>query len=125
LITLWNQNQSRVLWGNLLIIPIEDSILYLKPLFIESEQTKQAELKKVVMVYQNQVVLGNTVSEALDRLGNNMPEINDVMPVPAAKVKPNIPQPVPAPNRQMEILQRIKQLSKELQQLSEELQSLK
>jgi uncharacterized membrane protein (UPF0182 family) len=124
LITLWNQNQSRVLWGDLLIIPIEDSILYLKPLFIESEQTKQAELKKVVMVYQNQVALGNTVSEALDRLDNNLPELT-VLPEPAVKVKQNLPQPIPAPNRRTEIIQRLKQLSKELQQLSEELQSLK
>jgi uncharacterized membrane protein (UPF0182 family) len=120
LITLWNQNQSRVLWGNLLIVPVEENILYVKPLFIESEQTKQAELKKVVMVYQNQVVLGDTVKEALDRL-NLAPQ------TPAAGAKETKPtanniQEKPPAKRRTEIFQRIRQISVELQRLSEELE---
>jgi uncharacterized membrane protein (UPF0182 family) len=123
LITLWNQNQSRVLWGNLLIIPIENSILYLKPLFIESEQTKQAELKKVVMVYQNQVVLGDTVVEALERLAGGTAA---TAPKPAkAAQQLKILSPTVNRNRQSEILGRIEQISRELQQLSQELKKLK
>jgi uncharacterized membrane protein (UPF0182 family) len=122
LVTLWNQNQSRVLWGNLLIIPVENSILYLKPLFIESDQTKQAELKKVVMVYQNQVVLGNTVSEALEQLSGESPTAATTATKPETKVK-DIPQP--DTNRKAEIVQRIEQISKELQQLSQELNSIR
>jgi uncharacterized membrane protein (UPF0182 family) len=118
LITLWNQNQSRVLWGNLLIVPVEKNILYVKPLFIESEQTKQAELKKVVMVYQNQVAMGNTVKEALDRLNFASPpttEVKETKPAANAQEKPSV-------KRRMEILQRIRQISAELQRLSEELE---
>ncbi|NLY74721.1 MAG: UPF0182 family protein, partial [Firmicutes bacterium] len=65
LITLWNQQQSNVIWGNLLIIPIDGNILYVRPLYLESERSKQAELKKVVMVYEDQVLIGDTVAEAL------------------------------------------------------------
>jgi uncharacterized membrane protein (UPF0182 family) len=129
LITLWNQNQSRVLWGSLLIIPVENNILYLKPLFLESEQTKQAELKKVVIVYQNQVVLGNTVNEALEQLNSGSSSDNDSSDMTDAitksepdKIKEDIPQP--NLSRKTEILKRIEQISKELQQLSQELNSI-
>lgn len=121
LITLWNQNQSRVLWGNLLIIPIDNSILYLKPLFIESEQTKQAELKKVVMVYQNQVVLGDTVAEALEQLTTGTPPTTAALETEQPK---EIPQASEL-NRKTEILQRIERISRELQQLTQEIKTLK
>lgn len=68
LVTLWNQQQSRVLWGNLLLIPLEKSILYVKPLYMESENSQQAELKRIVMVYQNQVVIGTTILDAINQI---------------------------------------------------------
>jgi uncharacterized membrane protein (UPF0182 family) len=75
LVTLWNQQQSNVIWGNLLIIPIDGEILYLKPLYLESERSRQAELKKIVIVYRNQVFLGDTVAEALTKVsGISVPE---------------------------------------------------
>jgi uncharacterized membrane protein (UPF0182 family) len=123
LITLWNQNQSRVLWGDLLIIPVENSILYLKPLFIESEQSQQAELKKIVMVYQNQVVIGDTVGEALNRLSLEAPATpagNAAVAAPA----PPLPGKQPATDRKTEILRRIDAISRELQRLSKELNTM-
>jgi uncharacterized membrane protein (UPF0182 family) len=72
LVTLWNQQQSNVIWGNLLIIPIDGKILYLKPLFMESERGRQAELKKIVMVYQNQVLIGDTIEETLSGIASKI-----------------------------------------------------
>jgi uncharacterized membrane protein (UPF0182 family) len=121
LITLWNQNQSRILWGDLLIIPVENSILYLKPLFIESEQSQQAELKKIVMVYRNQVVIGDTVGEALNRLSLEAP------PAPTGSVaSPTAPAPEKQPktNRKTDIIRRIDEISRELQRLSKELNTM-
>jgi len=74
LVTLWNQQESKIRWGNLLIIPINNELLYVKPLFMESQRGRQAELKKIVMVYQNQVLLGDTVAEALAQLTGNVPK---------------------------------------------------
>lgn len=122
LVTLWNQNQSRVLWGNLLILPIENSILYVKPLFIESGQNWQAELKKVVMVYADQVVLGDTVAEALNRLNQQPASGSKNPPTDIPESSPGLPEK--NSNRKAEILQRIEQISRELQQLSRELKSL-
>ncbi|HEY8465000.1 MAG TPA: UPF0182 family protein [Bacillota bacterium] len=122
LITLWNQNQSRALWGNLLILPVENSLLYVKPLFIESEQTQQAELKKVVMVYQNQVVIGDTVTEALNRINPDQTQAVKSLPEALKKAEPD--RQTKALDRKEAIRHRLEQISKELQQLSKELDRL-
>ncbi|HBG17361.1 MAG TPA: UPF0182 family protein, partial [Firmicutes bacterium] len=68
LITLWNQNQSRLIRGNLLIIPLEKTILYAEPFYIVSAQGQSPEFKKIVFVCQDQVVIGDSIGEALQRL---------------------------------------------------------
>lgn len=112
LITLWNQQQSRVLWGNLLLVPIDGTLLYVKPLFIESERSKQAELKKVVMVYQNQVLLGNTVAQALENFSTNLPT---QIGLPAETENDT------KAKRRAEILKRLEENIKEQQRLIQEL----
>lgn len=111
LVTLWNQQQSRIIWGNLLIVPIDGTILYVKPLFMEAERGQQAELKKIVMVYQNQVMLGNTVAQALDNFSSNLP----------AQIGVTGPEPDSKAARRAEILKRLEEIVKEQQRLIEEL----
>jgi len=65
-ITLWDQSGSRVIRGNLLVIPIRDSILYAEPLYLESEQTRFPELKRVIVATKDRVVMRRTLREALD-----------------------------------------------------------
>jgi uncharacterized membrane protein (UPF0182 family) len=111
LITLWNQQQSRVLWGDLLLVPINGNLLYVKPLFIESERSRQAELKKVVMVYQNQVLIGNTVAQALESFSTNLPaQIGAPETITDSQAQ-----------RRAEILKRLEELVKEQQRLIQEL----
>lgn len=111
LITLWNQRHSRVIWGNLLLVPIDGTLLYVKPLFLESERSKQAELKKVIMVYQNQVLLGNTIAQALENFSTNLP----------AKLDAVTPETDTKAERRAEILKRLEELVKEQQRLIQEL----
>ena len=65
LITLWGQKGSQVIRGNLLVIPIEDSLLYVEPLYLQAEKSQIPELTRVITVYQNRVALGETLDEAL------------------------------------------------------------
>ncbi len=65
LITLWSQKGSQVIRGNLLVIPIEDSLLYVEPLYLQAEKSEIPELTRVIVVYQNRVSLGETLDEAL------------------------------------------------------------
>ena len=65
LITLWSQKGSQVIRGNLLVIPIEDSLLYVEPLYLQAEKSQIPELTRVIIVYQNRVAIGETLDEAL------------------------------------------------------------
>ena len=68
-ITLWNQMGSRVKRGaNLLVIPIENSILYVSPLYLRAEHGHLPELKRVIAAYGEHVVMKETLGEALSAL---------------------------------------------------------
>ena len=67
-ISLWNQMGSRVIRGNLLVIPIENSILYVSPLYLRAEQGHLPELKRVIAAYGEHVVMKETLAEALSAL---------------------------------------------------------
>ena len=67
-LTLWNQMGSRVIRGNLLVIPIEDSILYVSPLYLRAEQGQLPELKRVIAAYGDRVVMKETLAHALSAL---------------------------------------------------------
>ena len=67
-ISLWNQMGSRVIRGNLLVIPIENSLLYVSPLYLRAEQGQLPELKRVIAAYGDHVVMKETLAEALSAL---------------------------------------------------------
>jgi hypothetical protein len=67
-ITLWNQQGSEVLQGTLLVIPIEESLLYIRPLYLRSAGGRIPELKRVIVAHQNQIVMEETLDKALQRL---------------------------------------------------------
>ena len=50
--TLWGQQGSEVIMGNLLVVPIEDSLLYVQPLYLQSDQTQLPQLKRVIVFYR-------------------------------------------------------------------------
>jgi uncharacterized membrane protein (UPF0182 family) len=67
-ITLWNQQGSEVIQGSLLVIPIEESLLYIRPMYLRAANGRIPELKRVVVAYQNQIVMENTLGASLARL---------------------------------------------------------
>ena len=67
-LSLWNQTGSRVIRGNLLVIPIEESILYVSPLYLRAMQGHLPELKRVIAAYGEHVVMKETLAEALSAL---------------------------------------------------------
>jgi uncharacterized membrane protein (UPF0182 family) len=67
-ITLWNQQGSEVIQGSLLVIPIEESLLYIRPMYLRAANGRIPELKRVVVAYQNQIVMESTLDAALARL---------------------------------------------------------
>ena len=67
-LSLWNQMGSRVIRGNLLVIPIENSILYVSPLYLRAEAGQLPELKRVIAAYGDRVVMDETLAGALAAL---------------------------------------------------------
>jgi hypothetical protein len=67
-VSLWDQRGSRVIRGDLLVIPIEESLLYVQPLYLQAEGGRIPELKRVVVAYQNRVVMQETLEDALAEL---------------------------------------------------------
>ncbi len=64
-ISLWNQMGSRVIHGNLLVVPIENSLLYVMPLYLRAASGQLPELKRVIAVYGGKVVMEETLAGAL------------------------------------------------------------
>lgn len=74
-ITLWSQSGSRVVRGNLLVIPIEDSLLYVEPLYLQAETSQLPELKRVIVSYENRIAMEETLEGSLSRIfGEHLPQ---------------------------------------------------
>ncbi|MEO5896999.1 MAG: UPF0182 family protein [Vicinamibacterales bacterium] len=67
-ITLWNQQGSEVIQGTLLVIPIEESLIYIRPLYLRAAGGQIPELKRVIVAYQNNIVMEESLDAALDRI---------------------------------------------------------
>lgn len=75
-ISLWNRQGSRAIQGNLLVIPIEQSLLYVEPLYLEAEENELPTLVRVIVVYENKIVMAETLEQALQGIFED-PEAND------------------------------------------------
>ncbi|MFP3553142.1 UPF0182 family protein [Paraburkholderia sp. SIMBA_049] len=67
-ISLWNQMGSRVIRGHLVVVPIENSILYVSPLYLRAASGQLPELKRVIAAYGERVVMQETLAQALAAL---------------------------------------------------------
>ncbi len=65
-ISLWDQRGSEVNQGSLLVIPIEGSLLYVRPLYLRSSGGKIPELRRVIVAYENRIVMEETLDQALN-----------------------------------------------------------
>lgn len=64
-LTLWDQRGSQVIRGNLLVIPINDTLLYVEPLYLQAETGRLPELKRVLVAYGDSVAMAEDFSTAL------------------------------------------------------------
>ena len=67
-ISLWTRQGSRAIQGNLLVIPIERSLLYVEPLYLEAEKNSLPTLVRVIVVYNNRILMAPTLTQALEEL---------------------------------------------------------
>ncbi len=66
--SLWNSSGSKYSRGNMFIIPIEDSLLYVEPVYLEASESSIPEVKRVIVVYGDKIAYEKTLAEALNSL---------------------------------------------------------
>ena len=95
-ISLWDQRGSEVLRGELLVLPIERSLLYVQPLYLRAEGGRIPELKRVVVAQEGRVAMAETLDAALRALfgesvgGAPAPALAGETPAPAAAAVPSV-----------------------------------
>jgi uncharacterized membrane protein (UPF0182 family) len=73
-LTLWDQKGSQVIRGELLVIPIRGSLIYVQPLYLRAEGGSIPELKRVVVAHENRVAMAETLEDGLGLLfGGTLP----------------------------------------------------
>lgn len=91
-LSLWNQRGSNVIRGNVLAIPVEETIVYVEPIYLQSETAAYPELRLVVVMHNDNLSYAETFEEALQGLfGESVAEAD----IPASAVG-GILQPTPA-----------------------------
>ena len=67
-ISLWDQRGSKVIQGTILVIPIEESLIYVRPLYLKADAGKIPELKRVIVGYEDTIAMERTLEEALAKI---------------------------------------------------------
>jgi len=76
-LSLWNQQGSQAVLGTLMVIPIEESLIYVQPLYLRAETQPIPELKRVIVGYKNQIAMDETLDGALEQIfGTAVPSIS-------------------------------------------------
>lgn len=91
-LTLWNQKGSRVIRGNLLVIPVRQSLLYVEPIYLQAEQSQMPELKRVAVAFRDRVVMEENLETALARVFGVAAPVTPLAPgAPRAEGRPAAP----------------------------------
>ncbi len=110
-ITLWGQVGSQVIRGSLLVIPIENSLLYVQPLYLSAaDEVGLPELRRVIVAYENEVIMEENLELALQRLFSTRDK------APALKtesIKPSQVAPENLAKEAMKVFNRAIELQKE------------
>jgi uncharacterized membrane protein (UPF0182 family) len=84
-ISLWDQRGSQVMQGTLLVIPIENSLIYVQPLYLRAETGKIPELKRVIVAYENRIAMEETLDAALSTIFGDVRVSDEGAPAEAVR----------------------------------------
>jgi len=116
-LTLWNQQGSKVLQGQILVLPLGNNFLYVDPIYIRSTQASMPQLKKIVLAVGSRLIYTDTYDEALAELSSQAQNLvqqataGGAAPVPIAVAPGVAPGPDPRLNRVRDHLRRYRELA--------------
>jgi hypothetical protein len=117
-LSLWNQQGSRVLRGNIIALPVGEAFLYVESIYIQAVEARMPQLKKVVLAMGNRLIYRDTFEQALAELTSGA-----ATPAPARAD----PTAAPGPSRPAEqpvLTERLRRLRDQAQQLVREIEAL-
>ena len=121
-LTLWNQQGSRVLRGNIIALPVTDGFLYVESIYIQATEARMPQLKKVVLAMGDRLVYRDTFDEALADLTG---EPARVRPTSAGLAASSAASTQDASGKNLPaIAERLRHLRDEAEQLARELEAL-
>src|SRR5436305_1544865 len=97
-ITLLNTAGSKVLLGNMLVVPINQSLLYIRPLYVQAVNTPQPQFKKAIVVYGDRAVMQGTLKDALESLFGAAPPTQEQAAAQGQPATPGAPSQPAAPS---------------------------
>ena len=96
-LSLWNQAGTQVIFGNLLVIPVDESVLYVQPLYLQSTTAEGAlpELQRVIVATNEKVVMRETLDEAITAaIEPSSPAVVELQPGTTTETPPETTAPV-------------------------------
>ncbi|MBI2816174.1 MAG: UPF0182 family protein [Acidobacteria bacterium] len=118
-LSLWNQQGSRVLRGNLLSLPFSNAFLYIESIYIQANEARMPQLKKIVLAMGNRLIYRDTFEEAVAELTDAAPRRTRVVqqapsPVPAAAADRGMP----------DLAERLRRLREQARRLVDEIDAV-
>ena len=92
--TLWSQSGSKVIRGNLIVVPVGDSLVYLQPVYLQATSAKFPAFQKIIVASPTKVVWGDTLRQALTSCSRPRAAARSAAPTPTPTPGPT---PTPAP----------------------------
>jgi uncharacterized protein len=118
-LTLWNQQGSHVLRGNIIALPVTAGFLYVESIYIQAGEARMPQLKKVVLAMGDRLIYRDTFDEALTELTGN-PAASS----PALAAAASAAAPVSAAQDTAALAERLSHLRDQAEQLAHELATL-
>ena len=125
-LTLWNQQGSRVLRGELLALPVGDTFLYVESIYIQAETARMPQLRKVVLAMGNRLIYEDTFEQALSRLslGQFRPPAEREPSDEVTDAGTESPPPPAANQAARDFATRLRQIREQAEQLAEQLEAM-
>ncbi len=124
-LTLWGQQGSRVLRGDMIALPVDDNFLYVESIYIQAESARMPQLRKVVLAMGNRLIYEDTFQDALARLesGRSRPLLSEAAEdgAPPGGTPAQTATTRPSDSRMRSLATRVEQLRRSAEELVEDL----
>jgi hypothetical protein len=107
-LTLWNQQGSHVLRGQILILPVGNTFLYVDPIYIQASQGSMPQLKKIVLAVGSRLIYADSYNDALSQLSGGAQQLIQQATTTATPAAPNQAAPAAAPSAADQRLARVR-----------------